>query len=175
LTPPASAAGGDDQLPLRFLGAKANATLSVLDANPLNDIHNTKKINAVVIRGRLLERKDLDAMLVKSEAVANEHERLFAYDAWANREEVQRLRSLDSPPAKAIKILAHIIGTEWLFLGRLRRNPKPAIVWPDLPLDDCAAQIEKAGGRMAERVWTNRRRRIRQLKRGEVEQQRRDS
>ncbi len=70
-------------------------------------------------------------------------ERLFAYDAWANREEVSHLRSLDAPPAKAIKILAHIIGTEWLFLGRLRRNPKPAIVWPDLTLDECAAQIEK--------------------------------
>ena len=70
-------------------------------------------------------------------------ERLFDYDAWGNREEVQHLRSLEKPPEKAIKILAHIIGTEWLFLGRLRRDPKPAIVWPDLTLDQCAAQIEK--------------------------------
>ena len=70
-------------------------------------------------------------------------ERLFAYDAWANREEVQHLRSLPSPPARAVKILAHIIGTEWLFLGRLRRDPKPAVVWPDLTLDECAAQNEK--------------------------------
>ncbi|HEY8182629.1 MAG TPA: DinB family protein [Thermoanaerobaculia bacterium] len=70
-------------------------------------------------------------------------ERLFEYDAWANREEVQHLRSLEKPPEKAVKILAHIIGTEWLFLGRLRRDPKPATVWPDLTLDQCAAQIEK--------------------------------
>jgi uncharacterized damage-inducible protein DinB len=70
-------------------------------------------------------------------------ERMFAYDAWANREEVRHLRSLDAPPAKATKILAHIIGTQWLFLGRLRRDPKPAIVWPDLTLDACATQIEK--------------------------------
>lgn len=70
-------------------------------------------------------------------------ERLFDYNAWANREEVQHLRSLRNSPEKAIKLLAHIIGTEWLFLGRLRRDPKPAIVWPDLTLDQCAAQIEK--------------------------------
>ena len=70
-------------------------------------------------------------------------ERLFEYDAWANREEVALLRSLAKPPENAIKILAHIIGTEWLFLGRLRRDPKPAIVWPDLPLDKIAVQIEK--------------------------------
>ena len=70
-------------------------------------------------------------------------ERLFAYDAWANAEEVRHFRSLAPPPPKAVKILAHIIGTEWLFLGRLRRDPKPAIVWPDLTLNACATQIEK--------------------------------
>jgi uncharacterized damage-inducible protein DinB len=70
-------------------------------------------------------------------------ERLFAYDAWANLEEVRHLRTLASPPPKAIKLLAHIVGTEWLFLGRLRREPKPAVVWPDLTLVQCAEQIEQ--------------------------------
>ena len=68
---------------------------------------------------------------------------MFAYNAWANRDEVRHLRSLSKPPEKAIKLLAHIIGTEWLFLGRLRRETKPAIVWPNLTLDQIAAQIEK--------------------------------
>ncbi|HEY8182630.1 MAG TPA: amidohydrolase family protein [Thermoanaerobaculia bacterium] len=58
--------------PLRFLNPKPSADLIILDANPLDDIRNTKKINAVVIGGRLLERKDLDALLKKSEAIANE-------------------------------------------------------------------------------------------------------
>ena len=70
-------------------------------------------------------------------------ERLFAYDAWANHEEVRHLRARAKPPAKAIQILSHIIGTQWLFLGRLRRDPKPAIVWPDLTLDACDAQIDQ--------------------------------
>jgi len=68
---------------------------------------------------------------------------MFDYDHWANREETRHLRSLASPPEKAIKLLAHIIGTEWLFLGRLRREPRPAIVWPELTLDQIENQIEQ--------------------------------
>ena len=41
------------------------ADLVLLDANPLTDISNTRKINAVVVNGRLLKRKDLDEMLNK--------------------------------------------------------------------------------------------------------------
>jgi uncharacterized damage-inducible protein DinB len=69
--------------------------------------------------------------------------RLFAYDSWANREEVRHLRALAAPPPRAVRILAHIVGTEWLWLGRLRGDPKPAIVWPDLTLDQIARQIEE--------------------------------
>jgi hypothetical protein len=39
------------------------ADLVLLDANPLADIHNTRKISAVILRGRYFSRADLDAML----------------------------------------------------------------------------------------------------------------
>jgi imidazolonepropionase-like amidohydrolase len=39
------------------------ADLVLLDANPLDEIHNTTKINAVVVNGRLLDRPALDKML----------------------------------------------------------------------------------------------------------------
>ncbi|MGI8601271.1 MAG: amidohydrolase family protein [Chitinophagaceae bacterium] len=39
------------------------ADLVLLDANPLEDISNTRKINAVVANGKLLTRKDLDKLL----------------------------------------------------------------------------------------------------------------
>jgi imidazolonepropionase-like amidohydrolase len=42
------------------------ADLVLLDANPLQDISNTRKINAVVANGRLLQRKDLDELLEKA-------------------------------------------------------------------------------------------------------------
>jgi hypothetical protein len=60
--------------PARFAGlqnevgriaAGYSADLIVLDANPLQDIRNTNKINAVILRGQLLDRAALDGMLAK--------------------------------------------------------------------------------------------------------------
>ncbi len=69
-------------------------------------------------------------------------ERLFAYDDWANRAEMGHLRSLPAPPARAVAILAHIAGTEWLWLGRLRRQTG-VVVWPDWGLDRCAEEFAR--------------------------------
>jgi imidazolonepropionase-like amidohydrolase len=49
------------------------ADLVLLDANPLEDIHNTQKIRAVVINGRLLDRQELDELLRKAEADAKKN------------------------------------------------------------------------------------------------------
>lgn len=46
------------------------ADLVLLDSNPLLDISNTKKINAVVANGRYLSKKILDKMLTEVEAAA---------------------------------------------------------------------------------------------------------
>jgi len=42
------------------------ADLVLLDANPLQDIHNTEKIQAVILKGKLLDRAVLDALLNES-------------------------------------------------------------------------------------------------------------
>lgn len=47
------------------------ADLVLLDANPLDDINNTRKIAAVIINGRYLRRETLDKMLADVEAAAN--------------------------------------------------------------------------------------------------------
>jgi len=39
------------------------ADLVVLDANPLDDIHNVEKIHAVVLNGRYLTRNEIEKML----------------------------------------------------------------------------------------------------------------
>ena len=46
------------------------ADLVLLEANPLDDIHNTRKIHAVVLNGRYLSRADLDEMLKQVEDAA---------------------------------------------------------------------------------------------------------
>jgi imidazolonepropionase-like amidohydrolase len=58
--------------PARFLGMAdtrgsvevgKRADLVLLDADPTKDIHNARRINAVLLDGRLLRRADLDALL----------------------------------------------------------------------------------------------------------------
>jgi len=46
------------------------ADIVVLDANPLTDIRNTRKISAVVANGRLLNRGALDRILADAQAAA---------------------------------------------------------------------------------------------------------
>ena len=46
------------------------ADLVLLNANPLEDIHNTIRIDAVVLRGQLLDRARLDALLREAERLA---------------------------------------------------------------------------------------------------------
>jgi imidazolonepropionase-like amidohydrolase len=49
------------------------ADLVLLDSNPLDDIHNTQKIRAVILRGKLLDRNLLDELLSKEEQFAKAH------------------------------------------------------------------------------------------------------
>lgn len=65
--------------PAKFLGREATmgsvdsgkiADLVLLSANPLDDIHNTSKISAVISRGRLFDRPALDQLLANVEAAA---------------------------------------------------------------------------------------------------------
>ena len=49
---------------------KKAGDLVLLDADPLADIHNTQKINSVVMRGRYYTRDDLDALLARVAALA---------------------------------------------------------------------------------------------------------
>jgi hypothetical protein len=49
------------------------ADLVLLEANPLENISNTKRINAVIVGGRLIPKVSLDKMLMDAEAAANKN------------------------------------------------------------------------------------------------------
>jgi imidazolonepropionase-like amidohydrolase len=53
------------------IGKKADLVL--LEANPLENISNTKRINAVIVNGKLIPRVSLDKMLKDAEAAANKN------------------------------------------------------------------------------------------------------
>ena len=67
--------------------------------------------------------------------------RLLSYDHWAAIETHSSIRRAGDPPPKSLRWLGHILGAEWLWLGRLRGQEKAVEVWPDLSLDECQGQI----------------------------------
>jgi len=73
-----------------------------------------------------------------------EHYRQLArYDEWANLEVVTSFRALGSPPPRALRFMAHIVGAEHVWLARLRQQPPPLPVWPDLSVDGCGEQARE--------------------------------
>lgn len=74
--PPMEVLRGATILPAKYLGRSADlggisvgkeADLVLLDRNPLDDIHNSAAVRAVVTNGRLLNRAALDALLAEVE------------------------------------------------------------------------------------------------------------
>jgi hypothetical protein len=61
---PAEFLGRSNQQGMIAPGQRADLVL--LDTNPLDDIHNTQKIQSVILKGKLLDRDTLDAFLNKA-------------------------------------------------------------------------------------------------------------
>jgi uncharacterized damage-inducible protein DinB len=69
--------------------------------------------------------------------------RLFAYDDWANREVLAALRSSANPPARSLKLIAHVLSAERLWLARINQENPSLPVWPELTLTECETEAGK--------------------------------
>jgi len=74
--------------------------------------------------------------------------RQFTYDEWANREVLAVLRVSSGANAQPLRILAHILSAERLWLERIRQQPQSLPVWPEFSFDQCEKQV----GEVA-RLW----------------------
>jgi len=68
-------------------------------------------------------------------------ERLFAYDDWANREELKRLREIENR-APGLRLLNHIVGGDWLWIARINGEKPKFDVWPELSIEQAAAELD---------------------------------
>jgi uncharacterized damage-inducible protein DinB len=73
---------------------------------------------------------------------AHQLDRLIRYDIWANGETLNSLRQ-DTPPARSLRWMGHIVGAELLWLARLNREPASLPVWPELGVDQCARHLDR--------------------------------
>ena len=68
-------------------------------------------------------------------------QRFFVYDDWANHEVLTSLEGLDAAPPRSVKLLAHIVSVERLWLERLLLQKQTYPVWPDFSLHQCKLEV----------------------------------
>jgi uncharacterized damage-inducible protein DinB len=68
--------------------------------------------------------------------------RLFTYDDWANREVLNALQA-STPPARSVKLLAHILSAKKLWMQRILAQQQTLPVWPDFTVQQCATEVNE--------------------------------
>ena len=69
--------------------------------------------------------------------------RNFAYDYWANRECLSALSAASPAPPKVLRLIAHTLSAQMLWLERLQRVPQSVAVWPSSTLEDCGGLADE--------------------------------
>ncbi|HEX5726236.1 MAG TPA: DinB family protein [Longimicrobiaceae bacterium] len=72
-------------------------------------------------------------------SAAETFRRLLAHLGWADRHLLDALRAAASPSEDALRVYAHVLGAEHVWLSRLRQEEPAVAIWPTLTLDECEA------------------------------------
>ena len=65
-------------------------------------------------------------------------ERLIDHLDWADARAIASLAATGAPPPDAVRLMAHVVGTEHLWLARLEGRDAQLAVWPELSVNECA-------------------------------------
>jgi uncharacterized damage-inducible protein DinB len=67
--------------------------------------------------------------------------KLYAYDYWANREVARALQAVPHPPARSVRLMAHVAGAEWTWRHRILPESKKMAVWPQLTVEQVLQEV----------------------------------
>ena len=68
--------------------------------------------------------------------------RLLDYELWADQSIIVSLQSVDNPPARAVKIMGHILSAQLVWLRRIQGHPTTIDPWQYIPLVDMSERAE---------------------------------
>lgn len=69
--------------------------------------------------------------------------KLYRYDHWANQEVAHALQAAPQPPARSVRLMGHVVGTEWTWRSRILPESKKMAVWPQLTVEQILREVEE--------------------------------
>jgi uncharacterized damage-inducible protein DinB len=66
----------------------------------------------------------------------------FEYDDWANRRALESLRATARVSERGRKLLAHIVGAQYVWISRIEAGEPLTDAWPELGLTEIEARLE---------------------------------
>jgi len=69
--------------------------------------------------------------------------KLYVYDHWANREVALALQAAPQPPPRSVRLMAHVLGTEWTWRRRILADSKKIAVWPQLTVEQISQEVQE--------------------------------
>lgn len=69
--------------------------------------------------------------------------KLYAYDHWANQEVARALQATATPTPRSLRLMAHVVGTEWTWRGRILADSKKTAVWPQLTAEQISQEVNE--------------------------------
>jgi uncharacterized damage-inducible protein DinB len=67
--------------------------------------------------------------------------KLYVYDHWANQEVASALRAAAQPPERSVRLMAHVVGTEWTWRSRILPESRKIAVWPQLTVEQILQEV----------------------------------
>lgn len=67
--------------------------------------------------------------------------KLYVYDHWANREVALALQAAPQPAPRSVRLMAHVVGTEWTWRSRILSGSKKIAVWPQLTVEQISQEV----------------------------------
>ena len=69
--------------------------------------------------------------------------KMFSYDHWANREFLTVLSPPATPQPKVLRLIAHILSAQKLWLERMQAIPQSVSVWPASTIEECSVLADE--------------------------------
>ncbi len=61
--------------------------------------------------------------------------RLLDYELWANKQLIQALQSIPSPPGRAVQVLGHVLSAQQVWFNRIQGDINQVPVWQDILIE----------------------------------------